>query len=471
MKNKALTKKIILTIAVCAVLAASIGAVAYFSSRNKTSTTASNQVTNNNTKTNSGNAASGTGNATVSNMALKITEKDNETTYDTADSTLIDLADTTGQVKITEAGTYIVTGKTDDGMIIIEVDPENDDVHLILRDATINSASSAAIYVKSADEVYITLEGENTLGNGGKYEAIDENDIDSVIYAKDDLTINGSGSLSIDATVGHAIVCKDDMVITGGTYNITTETDAINTNDSLAITSGTFNITAGDDAIHTDGILQIDNGTFEINAAEGLEGTYITINDGTFNINASDDGINAAQKVEDYLATLIVNGGNIKITMGAGDTDGIDSNGDIYINGGTIDITGQSTVDYDGTAVKNGGTLIINGVETDTIPNQFMGGPGGMQGSPNGGQNGNANFPGGNFDPDNMPADFDPNNMPADFDPNNMPADFDPNNMPADFDPNNMPGNMPGNGNRPDRGSNGKTDDSESVYNSEKNKF
>ena len=316
--------------------------------------------------------------------------------------------------------------------------------------------------MKSADEVYITLEGENTLGNGGKYEAIDENDIDAVIYAKDDLTINGSGSLSIDATVGHAIVCKDDMVITGGTYNITAETDAINTNDSLAITNGTFNISCGDDAIHTDGILQIDNGTFDITAAEGLEGTYITINDGTFNINASDDGINAAQKVEDYLATLIVNGGNIKITMGAGDTDGIDSNGDIYINGGTIDITGQSTVDYDGTAVKNGGTLIINGVETDTIPNQFMGGPGGMQGSPNGGQNGNANFPGGNFDPDNMPADFDPNNLPA---------DFDPNNMPSDFDPNNMPGNMPGNGNRPDRGSNGKTDDSESVYNNEKTKF
>ena len=457
MKNKKLTKKIILTIAVCAVLAASIGAVAYFSSRNKTSTTASNQVTSNNTKTNTG-----TGDATVSNMALKITDKDNETTYNAAESKLIDLSDTTGPVKITEAGTYIVTGKTDDGMIIIEVDPENDDVHLILRDATINSASSAAIYVKSADEVYITLEGENTLGNGGKYEAIDENDIDSVIYAKDDLTINGSGSLSIDATVGHAIACKDDMVITGGTYNITAETDAINTNDSLAITNGTFNITCGDDAIHTDGILQIDNGTFEINAAEGLEGTYITINDGTFNINASDDGINAAQKVEDYLATLIVNGGNIKITMGAGDTDGIDSNGDIYINGGTIDITGQSTVDYDGTAAKNGGTLIINGDETDTIPNQFMGGPGGMQGSPNGGQNGNANFPGGNFDPDNMPADFDPENMPS---------DFDPNNMPADFDPNNMPGNMPGNGNRPDRGAGGKTDDSESVYNDEKTKF
>ena len=73
-------------------------------------------------------------------------------------------------------------------------------------------------------------------------------------------------------------------------------------------------------------------------------------------------------------------GGNIKITMGQGDTDGIDSNGDLYITGGTIDITGQSTCDYDGKAEKTGGTLIINGEETDTIPNQMMGGHGGMGG-------------------------------------------------------------------------------------------
>ena len=129
-------------------------------------------------------------------------------------------------------------------------------------------------------------------------------------------------------------------------------------------------------------------------AAEGLEGTYITVNDGTFVINASDDDINAAQKVSDYTATLIVNGGDITITMGAGDTDGIDSNGNIFINGGTIRITGMSTVDYDGIAEKNGGTLIINGQETDTIPNQFMGGSGGMgdQGFP--GDMGGQGFPG-----------------------------------------------------------------------------
>ena len=459
MKNKTLTRKIVLTVAVCAVLAGSIGAAAYFKGKSNNSSSASDTITNSGKSGNSadnGNAGSGSANsasgAAVSDMALKISDKDNETTYNEAESKLIDLSSATGPVKITEAGTYIVTGKTDDGMIIVDGDGESDDVHLILRDAVINSSSSAAVYVLSADEVYITLEGNNILSNGGKYEAIDENDIDSVIYSKDDLTINGSGSLTIDATVGHAIVCKDDMVITGGTYDLTAETDVINTNDSLAITGGTFNIKAGDDAIHTDGILQIDNGTFDITAAEGLEGTYITINDGTFTINASDDGINAAQKVEDYLATLVINGGNIKITMGQGDTDGIDSNGDIYINGGTIDITGQSTIDYDGTAVKNGGTLILNGVTTDTLPNQVMGGRGGgMQGGRNGNA-GQANLQ----EPGNMPGS-DQGNMPADI----------PGNMPEGFDP----GNMPGSGNRRDRGSDGRTADGDSVYNDEKNTF
>lgn len=392
-------KKTIMAIALCAALAAGVGGVAYFAgTRSAGASQESNDktppaTTDSGTKEyNSAASDSGSGdsaNATVSDLALKITDKDKETTYDASKSKLINLDDTTGAVKISEEGTYVVTGSTSDGMVVIDVGEEAD-VHLVLRDAKINSKSSAAIYVVSADEVYITLEGESTLSNGGSYKAIDENDIDAVIFSKDDLTINGSGTLNINTQAEHAIVCKDDMVITGGTFNLTAKTDAINTNDSLAITSGTFNIECGDDAIHTDGILQIDGGTYEITAAEGLEGTYITINDGAFNINAGDDGINAAQKVSDYKATLVVNGGDITIKMGAGDTDGIDSNGDIFINGGRIDITGKSTVDYDGTAEKNGGTLIINGTETDTIPNQLMGGGmgGGREGLPSDG-----NFP------------------------------------------------------------------------------
>ena len=71
-----------------------------------------------------------------------------------------------------------------------------------------------------------------------------------------------------------------------------------------------------------------------------------------------------------------INGGNITIKMGQGDTDGVDSNGDIIINGGTINVTGQSTFDYDGTGKINGGTVICNGQEVTTLPNQFMGGEG-----------------------------------------------------------------------------------------------
>lgn len=415
MKNK---NKTIITIATCLLLAGGLGATAYFAgTKNGSSSTEKTEVNNktadSNKSGNKGNSGS-SGNAdqedntgaTVADMALKITDKDKDTSYSGAESKLIKLTDDSGTVKITEEGTYVVTGSTSDGMLIIDVDKE-EDVHLILKDATINSSTSAAIYVLSADEVYITLEGDNVLSNGGQYVAIDENDIDAVIFSKDDLTINGSGSLTIDTDANHAIVCKDDMVITGGNFDINAKVDAINTNDSLAITDGTFKISCGDDAIHTDGILQIDGGNFDITAAEGLEGTYITINDGTLVINASGDGINAGQKVQDYTPTVIINGGDITITMGAGDTDGIDSNGNIYINGGTTRISGQSTVDYDGVAEKNGGTLIINGEETDTIPNQFMGGFPNGQGGP-GGNGGRGNM-------GQMPEGFD-GQMPEGFD-------------------------------------------------------
>ncbi len=334
---------------------------------------------------------------------LSITDKDLVTDYDESEAEEIRLTDSTGTVKITEAGTYIITGSVSDGMIIVEVS-EEDDVQIVLRDASITSATSAAIYVISADEVYITLEGENHLANGGSFEAIDENDIDAVIYSKDDLTINGSGSLEISSPAGHGIVCKDDMVIASGTYEITASEDGINTNESLAIVDCDMTINAGDDALHTDGMLQIDGGTFDITAAEGIEGTYIIINDGTVVIAASDDGINAAQKSDAYTPTVEINGGSITITMGQGDTDGIDSNGNIIINGGTVDITGQFTFDYDGTAELNGGTLIINGEEVDTIPNQLMGGgPGGgqMQGGPQ--MNGDSNFDPASFGDGDFP--------------------------------------------------------------------
>ena len=83
-----------------------------------------------------------------------------------------------------------------------------------------------------------------------------------------------------------------------------------------------------------------------------------------------------------------INGGSLSIDMGRGDTDAIDSNGNLIITGGTISINAQSAFDWDGNLTRTGGTVIVNGTETDELPNQFGGGmgggPGGMGGGPGG---------------------------------------------------------------------------------------
>ena len=309
-------------------------------------------------------------------------------------------------VTITGAGTYVISGSLDDGTIVVDASKE-DKVQLVLNGVSIQSSAFAAIYVKQADKVFITLaEGTvNTLANGGSYVQIDENDVDAVIFAKDDITLNGSGSLKITASSGSGIVGKDEVTITAGTYEITAAKHAIRAKDSLAIADGSFTLNATDDglhaengddeslgsiyiaggnfviqvkddAIHATTLLQIDGGTFEITAAEGLEATYIMINGGDIRISASDDGVNAAQKSSIYTPTFEMNDGTLTIVMGGGDTDGVDSNGNIVVNGGTIDVTGQSTFDCDGSATYNGGTIIVNGQQVDSIPNQMMGGGG-----------------------------------------------------------------------------------------------
>lgn len=317
-------------------------------------------------------------------------------------------------VTITAAGTYLLTG-TLSGSIVVDATNE-DKVQLVLDGVTIDSADFAAIYVKQADKVFVTLaDGTvNTLANGGTFTQIDDNNVDAVIFSKDDLTLNGTGTLRISSPAGHGVVSKDDLVVTNGAYEIEAASHALAGKDSISIADGTFTLSAGkdglhaensddetlgsiyiaggtftinaaDDAIHANTLLTLDGGAFDITAAEGLEATYITINDGVINIAASDDGVNAARKSSAYTPTVEINGGTLTIVMGAGDTDGVDSNGNLIINGGAIDVTGQSAFDYDGTAQYNGGTIIVNGSQVDSIPNQMMGGGRGMMGGMNGG--------------------------------------------------------------------------------------
>ncbi len=315
-------------------------------------------------------------------------------------------------IQITEEGVYVLSGDAED--VTVYVDTADDaKVQLVLDSLSITNSDFPCIYVLSADKVFVTTtDSENSLTVTGAFTADGDTNTDAVIFAKDDLILNGTGSLTIDST-DNAVSAKDDLKITGGTYVITASSKGFEANDSIVIGDGTFTVTAGtdafhaenedddtlgymwigggefsleagDDAIHANAFLQIDGGTFDITAAEGIESTSIRINDGEITIAASDDGINAAAKSSSYSIYIEINGGNISITMGQGDTDGIDSNGDITINGGTISIDGMSAFDCDGRASLNGGTLICNGQEVTSIPTQMMGG--GMMNGGMGGQ-------------------------------------------------------------------------------------
>lgn len=351
---------------------------------------------------------------TMQAMASSIIDETNAVSISMTEDTIqastdkVNISDSV--VTITEGGTYILSGTLNDGYVIVEAG-EKETVELILNGVSINSDTFAPIYIKQADHVIVTLEEdtENVLTNGGTYSQIDDNNVDAVIFSKDDITLNGSGSLRIYSDHAHGIVGKDDITITEGTYDINTPDTAIRAKNNISVENGTFQITAdsdgfhaendkddslgniyisggnfsinvGDDGIHANTLLQIDDGTFDITAAEGLEATYVMINNGDISIEASDDGINAGQKSSQYMPKIEINDGNIVVVMGPGDTDGIDANGDIEINGGTVDVTGGSTFDYDGKGIINGGIVIVNGQQVDTLPEQFMGGHGGKGG-------------------------------------------------------------------------------------------
>lgn len=308
-------------------------------------------------------------------------------------------------ITISSAGVYVISGSAKETTVIVDAADE-DKVQLVLDGLTITNTDFPCIYVRSADKVFITTtDSTNTLKVTGSFISDGDTNTDAVIFSKDDLVLNGVGSLIISST-DNGISSKDDLKITGGTVSINCTSDALEANDSIRIADGnitivtkkdglhaeydednsvgyiyigggSLNITASDDAIHATTVVQIDGGEIKLTAREGIEGTYVQINGGTINISATDDGINAGRKSTAYAVTIEINSGYTTIRMGSGDTDAVDSNGNIYVNGGTIDITAQSSFDYDGTAKYSGGTIIVNGVTTNTITNQMMGGHGG----------------------------------------------------------------------------------------------
>lgn len=238
------------------------------------------------------------------------TERDLAGTYEESGAVYVTLSDdgiageTDGvvidgqMVTITAEGTYIFSGTLSEGQIVVDAD--NAKVQIVFDNVDITYASSAAVYVKSAEKVFVTLaEGsQNTLRNTDEYVAIDDNNIDAVIFAKSDLTLNGTGSLTSISAEGHGIVSKDDLKITGGTYDITAAGHALSGKDSVRIADGTFILTAEKDGIHAEN-------------ADDEEKGYIYIADGDFTITSDGDGMDASNIVQ-------IEDGTLDITAGGG---------------------------------------------------------------------------------------------------------------------------------------------------------
>lgn len=315
------------------------------------------------------------------------------------------------RLKIKEAGVYEISGTLSNGSIYVNVDNESE-VHLIFNGVTIHNETSAAVFCKKVSKVTLTLaDGSvNTLSDGANYVFEEEEDEpDATLYAKHDLVINGNGKLVVTSAYGDAVKGKDALYILEGTFEVTSAEDGIVGRDLLYVADGTFTVnaasdalkanndtdetlgnvvidggsftlTAEDDGIHAENILVVTDGNIHVaKSYEGLEALNMVISGGEIEITASDDGLNAAGGNDNSgfggfgrqgmgmfgegEGEVTINGGNITVNA---EGDGLDSNGNLTINGGTVVVFGPTSggngvLDYGGTFALNGGSLFAAG--------------------------------------------------------------------------------------------------------------
>ncbi|MDR0852474.1 MAG: carbohydrate-binding domain-containing protein [Clostridiales Family XIII bacterium] len=334
-------------------------------------------------------------------------------------------------VTISDAGTYILSGSTDNGQVLVYAG-KNDLVRLVLNGLDITCGDSAPIYIMKAGKTVMILASgtENTVMDATAYARADAaGEPNAAVFSKDDLTITGNGSLVVTANYEDAICSKDILTITGGNIHITAADDGLRGTDGVAILDGTFDIRAGSKGIRStkdaetsaedvtseteesveQGFVLIDGGVIHISeCTEGIEAPRIEISGGTIDIEASDDAINAAGSSSageqfpqggrgrpagdwaggerrpgetgamppdqqpgewmegDFAAGdyyLRITGGRINLF---GRNDGIDANGNVYIEGGEVFISSKSmgadgAIDVDESVTITGGSLITAG--------------------------------------------------------------------------------------------------------------
>ncbi len=401
------------------------------------------------------------------------TDRDLSGTYDPDEAVVILLSDDGIEIQgegaqaiesiltITEGGVYLLSGSLSNGQIVVNLPDSASDrkVQLVFNGVDIACADGPAVWIQEAKKVFVTLaEGSrNSLKDGQNYADESDSAPTAALYSTCDLTINGSGALSVYGCHRHGIATKDSLVITGGTITVTAEenglkgkdsvavcggeiyveagneavksdqdnssekgwisinggtltltaqdkglqalndiyitdgtltvdadNDCLHSNDSMRISGGVLTLTSRSKGMHADDYLTVDGGTIDVlSCTEGMEAMVVTINDGDIRINASDDGINATDGTgrdeggmsRGFLSGLfgsgaaestmqvVINGGYIYI---AAKGDGIDSNGSLTVNGGTVYVDGPTSgangaLDYGSTGTITGGTVVAVG--------------------------------------------------------------------------------------------------------------
>lgn len=396
---------------------------------------------------------------TESTIDTEFTDREKSGSYKASEAVKITLNKTTATVSgsgakadgstitITEEGVYIVSGTLEDGQIIVDAS-DSDKVQIVLDGVNINCETNAAIYVREADKVFITLaeNSSNTLGGGNEYTQIDDNTVDGVIFSKSDLVCNGTGSLTIEADYKHGIVSKDDLVITGGTYKITAADNGITAKDQLKILDGSFDIDAANSAVkakntddtelgniyiaggvftvkaeqdgfHATGSIVVDDGTITVNSGddgfhaeldtvihggtifveksyEGLEGKRVVVNGGDITVNASNDGVNAANSGDDGANAANSGDGGVNAANSGDDGANTTNPGANAVGSGDDDSNAASSNNDSSAAVNSSDDGSISGEADGKEPPQM----------PPDTENGSDMQPSQDFDPENAPS-------------------------------------------------------------------
>lgn len=234
-------------------------------------------------------------------------------------------------VTITAGGTYVLSGQISAGQVVVNADGEK--VQLVLDGASVTSTNSAAILVRAAKKVWLTLADgtQNKLATSGSFAEDDEYSIDGAVWCKSDLTINGTGALKVSSAEGHGVVCKDELALVSGDVEVEAARHAVQAQDAACVVAGTWSLTAGTDGIHCGDDDDAEKGS-------------VLIVGGTVSIDAASDGVDAANVLE-------VDGG--EVTVSAGD-DGLHSERALQVDGGTVTVAKS----YEG---LEGSTVTVNG--------------------------------------------------------------------------------------------------------------